>query len=356
MPALTVAQLAELCKGETRGDASRLISAASSLENARPSELSFVANAKAAERALSSHAGCLVAPRSFDSRGPWSVIHADDARAAFARCLAALYPQPRPVPEIHPTAVIAPSAHIASGCFIGPYAVIGEEARIGEGCCLGAGCSVGARVVIGNQTTLHSRVTIYDGVRIGARAIVHSGSVLGADGFGFTRTGDHYEKFPQVGSLEIGDDVEIGANCCIDRAALGVTHIGDGVKLDNLVHIAHNCAIGRHVVIAAQTGLSGSVTIGDYAVIGGQAGVGEKAKIAPRAIVGGKSGVLTSQQIDAGEPVWGIPARPLRQHLKGLANVGKLSELRSEVRELKRKLDALEAARGQEDAKRGEKT
>jgi UDP-3-O-[3-hydroxymyristoyl] glucosamine N-acyltransferase len=344
MPALTVAQLAELCRGETRGDAGRFISGANSLDNAQSTDLSFVANTKAAAKASSSQAACLIVPLSFDQSGSWSVILVNDPRAAFARSLAALYPPTRPQPQIHPTAVIAPSARIASGCFIGPYVAIGEEASIGENCYLHAGCSIGNRVVVGNHSTLYPNVSIYDGVHIGARVIVHSGSVLGADGFGFTLAGDHYEKFPQVGSVEIGDDVEIGANCCIDRAALGLTRIADGVKLDNLVHIAHNCSIGRHVVIAAQTGLSGSVTIGDYAVIGGQAGVGEKAKISSRAIVGGKSGVLTSQQVSAGEPVWGIPARPLRQHLKGLANIGKLSELRNEVRGLKKKLDALESA------------
>lgn len=344
MPALTVDQLGELCAGETRGDAGRLISGANSLENAGPTDLSFVANQKAAAIALSSQAGCLLAPLSFDHSGPWSLIFVKDPRAAFGRAVAALYPKTQPAPHIHPTAVISPSARIAPGCFIGAYVVIGDAASLGGSCYIGAGCSLGDGVLIGEETTLHPNVTVYDGVRIGARAIVHSGCVLGADGFGFTLAGDHYEKFPQVGSVAIGNDVEIGANCCIDRAALGDTRIGDGVKLDNLIHIAHNCTIGQHVVIAAQTGLSGSVTIGDYAVIGGQAGVGEKARIASRAIVGGKSGILTSQQIGAGEPVWGIPARPLRQHLKGLANVAKLAELRNEVRELKSKLKALELA------------
>ena len=173
--------------------------------------------------------------------------------------------------------------------------------------------------------------------------MIHSGVVIGADGFGFALVGDHYEKFPQVGAVEIGDDVEIGANCCIDRAALGVTRIGDGTKLDNLVHVAHNCELGKHVVVAAQTGFSGSVTVGDYAVIGGQAGIGEKAKIEAKAIVGGKAGVLTSQTIRAGEPVWGIPARPLRGHLKGLAYIQKLPELNETVREIRQRVVELEA-------------
>jgi UDP-3-O-[3-hydroxymyristoyl] glucosamine N-acyltransferase len=344
MPALTVAQLAELCGGEAHGDSTRLIAGANSLEDAQPSDLSFVANEKAAALAPSSHAGCLLVPASYDRSGPWSVIRVEDPRTAFARALAVLYPKTRPEPAIHASAIVSRSATVAPGCFIGAYVVIGDESHIGLDCYLGNGCSVGNRVIIGDETTLHPNVTLYDNVRIGARVILHSGCVIGADGFGFTLTGDRYEKFPQVGAVEIGNDVEIGANCCIDRAALGVTHIAEGAKLDNLIHVAHNCTIGKHTVIAAQTGFSGSVTVGDYTVIGGQAGIGEKANIASHAVVGGKSGILTGQRVGAGEPVWGIPARPLRQHLKGLANVAKLTELRNEVRELKRKVIALEAA------------
>jgi UDP-3-O-[3-hydroxymyristoyl] glucosamine N-acyltransferase len=223
---------------------------------------------------------------------------------------------------------------------------VGENSRIAEGCVIGNGCVIGSNVSLGAGTTLHPNVTLYDGVRVGSRVILHAGCVIGADGFGFALAGDRYEKFPQVGTVEIGDDVEIGANSCVDRAALGVTCIGDGTKFDNLVHVAHNCNIGRHVVVAAQTGFSGSVSVGDYAVIGGQVGIGENAKIAARAIVGGKSGVLTSQSIPAGEPVWGIPARPLRQHLKGLANVQRLPELKEQLLQLKQRVAELERLQG----------
>ena len=343
MPALTTAQIAELCGGELEGDATRIITGANALPAARETDLSFLANSKASAAALSSYAGCLLVPSSFQHSGPWSLIRAADPRAAFARAVLALYPKTRRAPQVHSTAIIAASATLAADSFIGPYVVIGEEVRIGSRCSIGAGSSIGNRVTIAEETTIHPNVTIYDNVQIGARAILHSGCVIGADGFGFTLSLDHYEKFPQIGAVEIGDDVELGANCCIDRAALGVTRIDDGTKLDNLIHVAHNCTIGKHVVIAAQAGFSGSVTVGDYAVIGGQAGVGEKAKIAAKAVVGGKSGILTSQQIGAGEPVWGIPARPLRQHLKGLANVARLAGLRNEIRELKKKVAQLEA-------------
>lgn len=336
MASLTAAQIADLCEGELQGDASRLITGANSLEEATPADLSFVSGQKTIAAATASRAGCLIVPKEFDALGPWCCIRVEEPRAAFARAVTALYPKVPIEPGVHASALVSASARIASDCYIGPYVVVGDEARIGAGSSIGEGSRIGSRVVIGDGGVVHAKVTLYDGVRLGSRVILHAGCVIGADGFGFTLAGNRYEKFPQIGTVEIGDDVEIGANCTIDRAALGVTRIGDGTKLDNLVHVGHNCVLGKHVLVAAQTGFSGGVTVGDYAVIGGQAGIGEKAKIAAKAIVGGKAGILPSQRIDAGEPVWGIPARPLRQHLKGLANVGKIGELREDVRELKR--------------------
>jgi UDP-3-O-[3-hydroxymyristoyl] glucosamine N-acyltransferase len=341
----TVAQLAEICGGTAEGNTARLISGANSLDDATEADLSFAASKKAMEGAPNSKAGCLLVSTSFAAAGQWSLIRVADPRVAFARALGVIYPTKEKPPGIHSSAVVAASASIGDGCRIGAHVTIGDDCRIGDGCVIGNGCSLGDGVSIGPASTLHANATIYDGVTIGARAIVHSGCVIGADGFGFALAGDHYEKFPQVGTVEIGDDVELGANCCIDRAALGTTRIGNGTKLDNLVHVAHNCVIGRHVVVAAQTGFSGSVAVGDYAVIGGQAGIGEKARIESRAVVGGKSGVLVSQVIRAGEPVWGIPARPLRRHLKGLAYIQKLPELNERFRELKQRVVKLELER-----------
>lgn len=338
MLSLTVARIAEICGGKAEGDTERPITGANTLENATESELSFVANRQAAEAAPRSRAGCLIVPLSFHIDAPRPLIRCPDPRFAFARVLTVMYPRKQPASSIHPTAIIDPSARVATSCTVGAHVTIGAGTHIEENVSIGNCCSIGERVTIGPDSTLYANVTIYDHVRMGARVILHSGCVLGADGFGFTLCNDRYEKFPQVGTVEIEEDVEIGANCCVDRAALGVTRIRQGTKLDNLVHVAHNCDIGRHVVIAAQTGFSGSVTVGDYAVIGGQAGIGEKARIDAKAVVGGKSGILTGQRVRAGEPVWGIPARPLRQHLKGLANVAKLSNLREEVREIKKKL------------------
>ncbi len=342
MPSLTTAQIAALCGGELAGDSQRPISAANTLEDATNEEVAFAANTKAAREALRSQAGCLIVDRDFNATGPWSVVRVPEPRAAFAAVLRALYEKPGTPHSIHPTAIIAATARLDSECSVGAYTTIGEHTVIERNCRIGNGCAIGAHVYIGEETVLHANVSIYDRVRIGARVSVHAGCVIGADGFGFTLAGDHYEKFPQVGTVLIEDDVEIGANCCIDRAALGVTRIGRGTKLDNLIHVAHNCDIGCHVVVAAQTGFSGSVFVGDYAVIGGQTGIGEKAKIESKAIVGGKAGILTGQTVHAGEPVWGIPARPLRQHLKGLANVAKIPQLREDLASLKKKLDEIE--------------
>ncbi len=338
MPALTVAEIARACGSIAEGDPGRIIRGANALESAGSSDLSFVSNAKAQALAERSQAGCLLATTSFSASGNWSVIRVPDPRSAFARALALLYPRRQPTPSIHPSAVIAETARVANGCCIGPNVVIEQDAEIGRNCYIGPGVHIGASVAIGEEATIHSHVTLYEGVQIGARVILHAGCVIGADGFGFALTDGRYEKFPQVGTVHIEDDVEIGANCCIDRAALGTTRIGTGTKLDNLVHIAHNCDIGNHVVIAAQTGFAGGVTVGDYAVIGGQVGAGEKAQIASKAVVGSKGGILSFQKVPAGEPVWGIPARPVRQHLKGLANVGKIPELREEIRQLRRRV------------------
>ncbi len=158
--------------------------------------------------------------------------------------------------------------------------------------------------------------------------MLHAGVVIGADGFGYVLTDGIYENFPQIGRVEIGDRVEIGANSCVDRAALGVTRIGDGTKLDNLVHVGHNCQIGRNVVVAAQTGFSGGVVVEDYAVIGGQVGIGDKARIESGAILGSGSGVLTSKIVRAGQPMWGTPARPLKQHLEQLAVLSRMAKKR----------------------------
>ena len=220
------------------------------------------------------------------------------------------------------------SAQLANNVTVEERVVIGEDAHIGESTRIGAGSVIGARVSIGCNCDLYPNVTIYPGVRLGDRVIVHAGAVLGSDGFGYVRdqaTG-RYEKFPQIGRLEIEDDVEIGANTTIDRGALDVTRIGRGAKIDNLVHIGHNCQIGEDVVIAAQTGLSGSITIEKNVVLGGQVGIGEHARIEEGVMLGGQGGVLPNKVLRGkGIAFWGTPAKPVREYLKGLAVLARLA-------------------------------
>jgi len=337
-----VRELAEWLAAAFEGDGEKEIGGAAPLEEAGAGELSFVGSRRAARQFDASAAGCLIVPLDFPNPGGRTVIRAADPRLAFAQAVGRLHPEPPFEPGIHPTAVVAPDAEIGPGVTLGPHVVVGDGSRIGAGVRVGAASVIGRRVTLGDHCLLHANVTIYDNVQVGNRVVLHSGCVLGADGFGFVLSGERYEKFPQVGQVVIEDDVEIGANCTVDRAALGVTWIGQGAKLDNMVHVAHNCRIGRHVVVAAQTGFSGGVVVGDYAVIGGQVGIGDKARIESRAVLGSKCGILSSKIVRSGQVLWGIPARPLKEHLEQLASLARLPEMRREVAELKRRISELE--------------
>ncbi len=339
---MRVRELAEWLNATVEGDGEQEIWNVAPLETAAAGDLSFVSNRKAFGTSKSSAAGCLIVPVEFENPDGRTVIRVAEPRAAFARSVERLCRRPSAEPGIDPSASVAKTAFVDPSAQIGPHTAIAEDARIGADCRIGPGCSIGRGVTLGEGTLLHANVSIYEGVDIGARAILHSGCVIGADGFGFVMTSGRYEKFPQVGRVSIGDDVEIGANSCIDRAALGVTSIGDGTKLDNMVHVGHNCRIGRHVVVAAQTGFSGGVVVEDYAVIGGQVGIGDKARIESGAVLGSGCGVLTSKIVRGGQVVWGTPARPLKEYLRQLANLARLPELRKNVAELRARVQKLE--------------
>jgi UDP-3-O-[3-hydroxymyristoyl] glucosamine N-acyltransferase len=339
---MRVRELADWLGATFEGDGEKELGGVAPLETAGASDVAFVATRKAAAQAESSAAGCLLVPEDWPSPCYRAVIRVGQPRTAFARTLNLFYPTAELKPGIHHSAVLGPNVDVGAMVYIGPHAVVGDGTRIGVACSIGAGTVVGKRVTIGEGSVLHANVTIYDNVDIGRRVILHSGVVIGADGFGYVIEEDRWQKFPQVGRVEIGDYVEIGANSCVDRAAIGVTSIGEGTKLDNMVHVGHNCRIGRHVVVAAQTGFSGGVVVEDYAVIGGQVGIGDKARIESRAVLGSGCGVLTSKIVRSGETVWGTPARPLKRYLEQLANLSRLPDLRREVAELKRRLSELE--------------
>jgi UDP-3-O-[3-hydroxymyristoyl] glucosamine N-acyltransferase len=262
------------------------------------------------------------------------VLRSSQPKVAFAKAAELLLGRPPIAAGIHPTAIVPPLARIAPGTSIGPYAVIGEDAHIGTGTQIGAHSVIGAGCWIGENCRIHPRVTLYARVRIGHRVEIHSGAVIGADGFGYAQGEGKYWKFPQAGIVEIADDVEIGANTTIDRGSLDDTRIAEGVKLDNLVHIGHNCQIGAHTVIAAQAGLSGSCIFGKNVVVAGQAGFGERCKLEDGAIIGGQSGVLGGKTIRSGETVWGTPARSLEKFKHLFAWYSRLPELAARIKDL----------------------
>jgi len=333
---MRVCDLALRLNAPFEGDGDLELKGALAVEDAGPNDLAFAASRKGVAQAAASAAGCLIVDAAFPPGR--TVIRVPDPRTAFAMALMILFPAKQYTPGIHPTAVVAESASIGDRVHIGPHAVIGERSSIGAGAVVGPGCIVGDDCSIGAGSLLHARVTLYDRVRVGARAILHSGAVLGADGFGFVLVSGAYRKFPQVGTVELGDDCEIGANATVDRAALGVTLLGNGVKLDNMVHIGHNCRIDDHVVIAAQTGMSGGCVIETGAVIGGQVGMGDKVRVESGAVLGSGSGVLTSKIVRGGDTYWGTPARPLKEYLRQLAHVASLPELATRVKELEQRL------------------
>jgi UDP-3-O-[3-hydroxymyristoyl] glucosamine N-acyltransferase len=330
--ARSVKEVAEFVQARVLGDESVRLSGIASLESARPGDLIFVDQEKNLPAALESGASALIAGNfAAEKMNAKPVLLAAQPRLAFARAALLLCPPPKREPGIHASAIVHPSAQLGDRVTIEDRVVIGESAHVAENTRIGAGSVIGRNVSIGASCNLYPNVTIYPGVRLGDRVIVHSGAVLGSDGFGYVRdeaTG-RYEKFPQIGRLEIEDDVEIGANTTIDRGALDETRVRRGAKIDNLVHIGHNCEIGEDVVIAAQTGLSGSITIEKNAVLGGQVGVGEHARIKEGVMLGGQAGVLPNKILKGkGIAFWGTPAKPVREYLKELAAVARLARKR----------------------------
>jgi UDP-3-O-[3-hydroxymyristoyl] glucosamine N-acyltransferase len=325
----SVKEVADFVQARVVGDKTVQLTGISSVESAASGDLVFVDHEKNLRLALESRASAVIAGDfAAGKTNPKPLLLATQPRLAFARAAQILCPVPKRRRGIHPRAIVHPSARLADGVTIEDHVVIGEDAHIGESTRIGAGSVIGARVSIGCNCDLCPNVTVYPDVRLGDRVIVHAGAVLGSDGFGYVRdqaTG-RYEKFPQIGRLEIEDDVEIGANTTIDRGALDVTRIGRGAKIDNLVHIGHNCQIGEDVVIAAQTGLSGSITIEKNVVLGGQVGIGEHARIEEGVMLGGQGGVLPNKVLRGkGIAFWGTPAKPVREYLKGLAVLARLA-------------------------------
>jgi len=325
----SAAELAAACSGLLVGDGARLVKGVRSLEAAGPDDLAFV-DRRAEKAAARSAAGVLLARSAAGLVR--TVIEVPDPALALIPILEKLFPPRGARPGVHPTAVVAEGAVVDASAEVGPYTVIGEGSTIGPRAILESHVSIGKGVEIGADVWLHPHVVVYDGCVLGPRVEAHSGAVLGADGFGYAPSPGGIRKIPQVGSVEIGADVEIGANSCVDRAALEVTRIGDGTKIDDLVMIGHNCVVGRHGFICGQAGLAGSTIVGDQVVLAGQVGVAGHLRIGNGVKVGAQSGV--NADVRDGESINGTPHMPFRESMRCLVEVRRLPETARLVREL----------------------
>lgn len=331
----TMKELADFLGCTLEGDGDMLVSGVASPVSARAEDLIYVESPRHLDRAAASASRCVVIAPGLAMPGK-VLLRTAKPKLAFAKAAEWLVPAAPIAKGIHPTAIIAPSAHIASGAAVGPYAVVEEDVRIGTRTEIGAFCCVGRGSWIGEDCRLYPRVTLYAGVRIANRVILHSGAVIGSDGFGYVTEDGKRLKFPQVGEVDISDDVEIGANATIDRGSLDRTMIGAGVKLDNLVHIAHNVTIGENTVIAAQTGVSGSSAIGKNVMMGGQIGIADHCEIKDGVVIGAQAGIPTGKIIRGGGVFWGTPARPLEKFKAQFAWLSRLPELAERIKKLER--------------------
>ena len=333
---LTLGELVGRLGGELLGDPSVVVRQIASLDRAGEGELAFLVSPKYRAALEASRASAFILPAKAADFTDRPRILTPDPYLYFARA-AQLFNPPKAVPAgVHPSAVVG--SELPASVAVGPNAVIGADCRIGDGCVIGAGCLIGDGVAIGAGSLLHAGVKVYDGCTIGARAILHSGAVIGADGLGFARDADkHWVKIPQIGGVVIGDDVEIGANTTVDRGALEDTVIGNGVKLDNLIHVAHNCRVGEDTIMAAMAGLAGSTTVGKRVQVGGKAGFSGHLEVGDDIVISADTNVTKS--IDRpGVYTAMIPLQPHADWVKNFSHLRRLDAMAERVRELEKKL------------------
>jgi UDP-3-O-[3-hydroxymyristoyl] glucosamine N-acyltransferase len=331
----TTAEIAKQLQGEVLGDASTTLTGFAPADSAKPGDLTFAENEAYFARAEQSAATAIIADKRFSSAKK-ILIRVPDARIAFTKAVALFFPEPKFAAGIHPTAVIARSSQIDPTAHIGPHCVIGERVKIGVRTVLQAGVFVGDDSKLGDDANFFPNVTLYPRTQTGSRVRVHSGTVIGSDGFGYVFDAGIHRKVTQIGSTVIGDDVEIGAGCAIDRGALGATVIGKGTKIDNLVHIAHNVEIGEYCLICGQVGIAGSAKLGSYVILAGQVGIAGHLKLGNQVTVASKSGVM--HDIPDGGKWLGMPAQPDKIFKRQVIALQRLPELLKRVAELERKL------------------
>lgn len=337
----TVGEIAGWVGGSVSGAADTPIARATALTDAGPGDLTLVDGDKRRKGWEASAAAAAVVPQNFPD-DPRPLIRVADPFAAFIQ-IVLRFRGPRSVePGVHPTAVIHPTAELGANAAVGPHAVVGEGTTIGANAVLHAGAVVGRFCTLGDDVTLHPKVVLYDDCTLGHRVIIHAGAVIGADGFGYRLVKGKHEKIPQLGTVVIEDDVEVGANTTIDRGTFGPTRIGAGTKIDNQVMVSHNCRIGRHNIFVSQVGMAGSCVTGDYVVLAGQVGVADHITIGDKTVVGAQAGVM--KDIPAAAYHFGYPSMPGREFLKIVAEWGRLAEVRKDVARVKKHLKLDEEA------------
>lgn len=334
----TLDQIAKLLDLEHVSESYKLINGVSSLEDATGNTVAFADDAKMLDKVLESEAAVVLVPDDFPETGDRLVWRVDKPRIAFLR-ITELYVDKHGCDGIHDKASVDKEARVGKDVSISASAVVAKDAVIGEGCCIGPGAFIGEGVILGEKCIIEANACIMPGAVLGDRVIVHANATISAEGFGFIWMDDHHHKVPQIGRVEIGDDVDIGANTCIDRATLGVTRIGRGAKIDNQVHVGHNCDIGEDVILVAQVGISGSVSVGDKSVLGGKVGVVGHLKIGSGTTVGGRSTV--TKDIPDNVHYWGTPARDFKKAMREQAAAARLPDLIKQVKAMQKEIERL---------------
>lgn len=342
---IRVSDLIKLLDGTLlQGDSNLLIEGFASLKEAMPGDLSFFYDPRYLERLASCKAGAILVPRDMENlpAQPTTCIGVSDPSRAFEQVTETFGVQPRPFqPGVHSSAAIAESARLdpARVC-VAANAVIDDGAQLDDGVEIGAGCYVGRNVCIGKDSKLYANVSVHEACTLGMRVILHSSVVIGGDGFGYELDEGRHRKIRQSGIVQIDDDVEVGAGTTIDRARFGRTWIGEGTKIDNLVQIGHNCVIGKHCILVAMVAIAGSAVIGDYVVVAAQTGIGGHVSVGSRSTLGGRCGV--TKDLAPGQVYLGYPAIPMAEEKRRLASIRRLPRLTARIKELERRLAALE--------------
>jgi UDP-3-O-[3-hydroxymyristoyl] glucosamine N-acyltransferase len=343
MATFTVKQIAEIIGAKIIGDENAEIAALAQLTEAKENELSFLSDKRYAKSLQFSQAAAVILREQFAESCPAISLVVDDPYQAFAKVSRLFATEPAPVAGIHPTAIIAKTAVIGANVSIAPYAVIGENVVIGNSVVIGSGASIGANCTIGDNSKLYANVTLYHQVEVGKRCVIHSGAVIGADGFGFAPVGETWEKIEQIGGVVIEDDVDIGANSTVDRGAIKDTILRQGVKIDNLCQVGHNCDIGENSVMAGCAGVAGSTKVGKHVLIGGASAVSGHIEVADVAQLMGGSMVIGDVK-DSGAYSSAVPAMPVKEWRKTMVLLRRLDEMSAKLKALEKKVDSSDSA------------